>query len=261
MIGSDTKKLFNWFKMRWFHIVMMVSMPLTVLATSSRGSAIALGFVSLGIWYKGKRKFIGIAVLIIAASAFILLIPGDNWTRFQQINTEQDSSGQTRLKLWQAGIEMANNYPLTGVGPDNFIYMNRNRQDSAFRFEQHNVYVQAASELGYPGLILFVAMILGCFYNQRKVRLMLKEKGIDDPFLYGLSHGIDISLVGFAVNGMFITVLYYPFFWMLLSLSVSLFDVVRQIEQRSEQSAPAAGMAQGARLQTAHAFRYSKNRV
>jgi len=264
MIRSDAKKLFNWFKMRWFHIALMITIPLAVLATSSRGAALALGVASLGIWYKGKRKFIGIAGLIIAAILFILLIPEDNWTRFQSINTEQDSTGQTRLELWRAGIRMANDYPLTGVGPDNYAYVNEYRygaDDAERTIAQHNVFIQAASELGYPGLILFVAMIIGCFYNQRKARQILKEKDIDDPFLYGLSHGLDICLIGFAVNGMFITVLYYPFFWMLLILSVSLFDVVRQLEQHAEQSAPADGLSQKPRLQIVPASRYAKNRL
>jgi hypothetical protein len=69
-------------------------------------------------------------------------------------------------------------------------------------------------------------MIVQSFKLQIKSRKILSESGDKCTFLYGLSHGIDLSLIGFLVNGMFITVLYYPFFWMLLTLSVSLHHVV-----------------------------------
>jgi O-antigen ligase len=250
MIGSDAKKLFNWFKMRWFHIAMTASIPIAVLATSSRGAALGLGVVLLAWWYKSERKFLGFVLIGITAITFVVLIPDDNWVRFQIMSTEEDSSGQTRLDLWRAGIQMTNEYPLTGVGPNNFVYVNQTRHGSDLPFVQHNVFIQASSELGYPGLMLFVAMVIGCFYSQMKVRRILNEKGIEDPFLYGLSHGLDLSVVGFAVNGLFITVLYYPFFWMLLALSVSLSDVVRQLEPSSQNAVAATGSSQEAPLQT-----------
>jgi O-antigen ligase len=156
-------------------------------------------------------------------------------------------------------MRMAEEYPLTGVGPNNFIYVNSQIYQSGTTLMQHNVFVQAVSELGYPGLLLFIGMIIYCFRNQRRARKLLREKGIDDPFLYGLSHGLDICLVGFAVNGFFITVLYYPFFWMLLILSTSLFDVVKHLEQQSEQPVPVAGISERPWLQTVEASRYVKS--
>ena len=57
-------------------------------------------------------------------------------------------------------------------------------------------------------------------------RRMLRQQNLsgteDGRFLVGLAHGLDIAIVGFATSGFFITVLYYPFFWVLLILSVCL---------------------------------------
>jgi len=236
MIFYDSIKIFNWFKMRWFHMLSTLAIPLAVLATSSRGAALALGAVACGIWYKSNRKFIGITVLVIFAIVFIYLIPEDNWVRFERMGTEQDKTGMSRLELMHAAIKMTNEHPLTGVGPNNFIYANQNYYHNNLPYVQHNVFAQAASELGYPGLMLFLGMILGCFYNQLKVRKILKEKNIEDPFLYGVSHGLDICLVGYIVNGFFITVLYYPFFWMILILSTSLLNIVKSISDKIEDS-------------------------
>ncbi|MBI5180241.1 MAG: O-antigen ligase family protein [Nitrospirae bacterium] len=234
MIKSDINKIIRWFKMQWFHIVCTVSMIIAIVASSSRGAALGLGVVFLAIWYKSKKKTIGIAFLVIVATAIIALIPDDNRLRFQGMGSEEDGTSQSRLTLWRAGMRMASEYPITGVGPNNFIYVNREHYFSERLEVQHNVYIQAMSELGYPGLIVFLMMIFGCFYNNRKARKILKEKQIDDSFLYGFSHGLDICVIGFIVNGFFITVLYYPFIWMLLILNVALLDVVERLSNDSK---------------------------
>jgi putative inorganic carbon (hco3(-)) transporter len=238
MIFSDMKKIFNRFKMRWFHIIATLTILLAILTTSSRGAVLALGAVSIGIWFKSKRKFIGIAVLIIATTMFISLIPEDNWARFQGMGSEQDKTGRSRIELSHAGIRMANEHPLTGVGPNNYVFVNENIYHNDLHVVQHNVFIQAVSELGYPGLTLFLMMIFSCFCNNRKTRRILQEKQIDDSFLYGLSHGLDISLIGFIVNGFFITVLYYPFFWMLMILSVALLDTAKRLEKDNIENNP-----------------------
>ena len=40
-----------------------------------------------------------------------------------------------------------------------------------------------------------------------------------------MAHGLDAGLVGFLVAGFFVTVLYYPFFWIQMTMTVSLFSV------------------------------------
>ena len=230
MVLSDTTEIKEWFRIKWMHIVCFITMIIAILASSSRGAALGLGCVMLGVWYKGKHKMKLLIVLGVMSAVYISLIPADNWARFQKMGSKDDGSSKSRIALWSAGIRMANESPLTGVGPNNFVYVNTVNYLSEYRDVQHNVYIQAASELGYPGLFLFLAMMFQGFKNQIKTRAILLEKRIDDSFLGGLSHGIDLCLIGFAVNGFFITVLYYPFFWMILVLSASLLDVVKNTD-------------------------------
>lgn len=234
MIFYDLKKVLNRLRVRWFHVMTTLSLVLAVLATSSRGATIALGFSTLAIWFKSERKLISIAILILGAIIFVSLIPEDNWTRFQNMGEERDRTGNERLELWRAGIRMANENPFTGVGPNNFVHVNRNYYFSEKTVVQHNIFVQAASELGYPGLILYVLIIGGCFYNHRKVRKVLDPQKKEHSFLYGVSHGLDVGVIGFVTNGFFITVLYYPFFWMLLILSVALLEIARKLAENYE---------------------------
>lgn len=242
MVFSD-KTVIAGFRMRWFHIVCAASLATSVIASSSRGAALGMAAAAMTIWFKSQRKALGVFALIAVSAAVIIAIPQDNWERFQKMGTAEDGSGQSRLNLWRAGIRMANEYPWTGVGPNNFIFVNTEIYLNEERVVQHNVYIQAASELGYPGLLLFLLMIYYCFKNQRRTRQLLKERRINDSWLLGLSHGLDVSLVGFAVNGFFITVLYYPFFWMLLILNVALSDIVQKLAAQHEPEPSVANIA------------------
>jgi putative inorganic carbon (hco3(-)) transporter len=230
MLLSDRRLIFNFFKMRWLHAFSAAIFPLAVIATSSRGAAVGLGAVLLGIWAKSRKKILALGLVIMTALALIALIPDDNWQRFEVMGEEEDRTSQSRLDLWRAGMEMANDRPLTGVGPNNFIIANRRYYNADLNQVQHNVFVQAASELGYPGLAILLLIIWFHFRNNIGTRALLHKKRIDDPFLSGLSHGLDISMIGFMVNGFFITVLYYPFFWTILILSTALRDVVSKME-------------------------------
>jgi hypothetical protein len=63
-------------------------------------------------------------------------------------------------------------------------------------------------------------MILACFANTRKVRKL--SRGKEDQFLAIMSYGFDAALLGFLGSGFFITVLYYPYFWIHCALTTCL---------------------------------------
>lgn len=225
MIAADRAKWLGGVKARWFHIVMASTLLLAIVSSSSRGAALGAAGTAAAVWAKSSKKALGLILAVALAAGVVAIIPDDNWARFRAMGSEHDESGQSRLSLWKAGIRMALEYPLTGVGPNNFIYVNTQHYMSEYAVAQHNVFIQAASELGIPGLLLFIAMVAAAFANHRDVRKILAEKGVSDPFLIGVSHGLDICLLTFCVNGFFITVLYYPFVWMLFIIGVSLKDI------------------------------------
>lgn len=235
MIAGDKSRWLGFIRAQWFHFVNAAMVLLAIVASSSRGAALGAAAVAMGIWAKSNRKLAGLIALAIIAVATVSLIPDDNWERFRNMGTEHDESGQSRLALWSAGIRMALEDPLTGVGPNNFVFVNTQFYMSVYAVVQHNVFIQAASELGFPGLLLFVLMIVAGFRNHRETRRILAEGKVNDRFLIALSHGLDLCLFAFCVNGFFITVLYYPFVWMLFILGVSLRDVAAQQAMAQEK--------------------------
>ena len=46
-------------------------------------------------------------------------------------------------------------------------------------------------------------------------------------FVYYMAHGLDGALVGFIVSGLFVTVLYYPYFWINFAMTVALNGIAK----------------------------------
>lgn len=233
MITGDKSRWLGFVRAQWFHFFNAGMILIAIVASSSRGAALGAAAVAVGIWAKSNRKLAGLIALSALAVTVVAIIPDDNWERFRSMGNERDGSGQSRLALWSAGIRMALENPLTGVGPNNFVFVNTQFYMSVYTVVQHNVFIQAASELGFPGLVLFLLMVVTAFRNHKETRRILEERKINDPFLKAMSHGLDLCLFAFCVNGFFITVLYYPFVWMIFILGTSLRDVAATLPTES----------------------------
>jgi putative inorganic carbon (hco3(-)) transporter len=232
----DDKKIGR-FQIRWFHAIGSFFFVIAIISSSSRGAMIGLAVAMVIIWWRSTKRVLGIVLITVIGFAVIAVIPADNWERFQNMGSSEDATSQSRYMLWTSAVRMLNEYPITGVGPNNFTYVNVQHYHSDLAEVQHNVFLQAGSELGYPGLLLLLGMMAAYFVNQKKVREKLVKSNYTKSYLYGLSHGLDICMIGFMVNGFFITVLYYPFFWMLLILSASLRKAVENRIKEAEARA------------------------
>ena len=212
-----------------FWLVFFLLMPLTgagtAIASSSRGAIVGLGGASLwGILKKPKTMIAGILIILLSAFVVVKVMPPEFKQRFETAGEDRNSTH--RLERWKHGLEAMNRYPVFGVGfeawseyyPDNFAL----EDDGTLLV--HNIFVQAGSELGYSGLLVFCCMILACFFTTRRVRkLCVVNK---DRFHSILSYGFDAALVGFLVSGSFVTVLYYPYFWIHCAMTTCLYTAV-----------------------------------
>ena len=55
-----------------------------------------------------------------------------------------------------------------------------------------------------------------------RTRRAARERGETARFYADMANGLDGSLIAFLVAGQFVTVLYYPFFWINFAMSVAL---------------------------------------
>jgi len=226
---------------------------LTIMASSSRGAQLALVAVLLWMVLRSRQRVRALVLTTVVAALLAVLLPAEQMDRFRNMGT--DGTSIARRQYWDDGIKIANQFPAFGIGFNNWLPYYRTRYNPVGELP-HNIFVQAWSELGYPGLLALVAMIIATFvvnFRTRKMARLMHDPG--GGFLWSMGHGLDGALIGFLVSGFFVTVLYYPFFWINLAMTVALHNSTRnKLAQLNRNPAgvlvlPGAGAAAPARRQ------------
>jgi probable O-glycosylation ligase (exosortase A-associated) len=193
---------------------------LAVIGTSSRGGSVALAAVIFYQWLKGRNKWVGLASMAILLFIVLLFAPPLYLERMGSIQDyEMEGSAQGRIMAWKSAIRMAADHPLTGVGAGHFPvkYGIEYRPPGVGRTEipwanAHSLYFLVLGELGIPGLLVYLGLIVPNLWRNEKIIRSLKPGGASD------SHSSDrrlfvclnSSMIGFAVGGAFLSATYYP---------------------------------------------------
>ena len=212
---------------RIIFLLMPITGVFTIIASSSRGAMV--GLAGSGIWSIKRRPkvfFSGLIALLIIFFIVYQLIPPAFLDRFDTAG--QDKNSLVRMERWEHGLDAMNNRPLLGVGFDvwNIYYPNHYNIEFEGTYLVHNIFVQCGSELGYSGLSVFGLMIIFCFITTYKVRKISLK--LEDKFLSTITYGMDAALIGFLLSASFVTVLYYPYFWIHCALTSCLYTSAKR---------------------------------
>jgi hypothetical protein len=127
----------------WLCIGGAVIVAWTVLMTQSRGGLVAVMLVP-GV-YVVRRYGIKAIFPALLIAVPVLMLGGRS-------GESADESTRFRYEAWATGLEMFKHSPIFGVGARNFTEHNF--------LTAHNSYVLTLSELGLPGMVLFVSVIV-----------------------------------------------------------------------------------------------------
>lgn len=207
---------------RWCYRALLL-MPLTaimvILGSSSRGGQLALVVQLIVMNY--RSIFRPKVIMAIGLSFFLIwhLLPEEQKYRFNTMG--EDRTSQQRILYFKNGIEMIKDHPVLGVGYFNFrhyfdIYY---PEDALFGEAElpHNIFIQVGTDTGLVGLSLFSLLLL-C-----SIRIPASIDACDGvEKRVNLANYANISVFGFVVAGQFVTVAYYPFLWIHLSLLIAM---------------------------------------
>ena len=196
----------------------MLLCALAALGSYSRGAFLAIAAMVVFLWLKGQHKVRLGALLLIAIPPAIAFMP-EQWTeRMNSINDyEEDGSAQGRFNAWWMAYNLAKDYPLTGGGfevitPELFWAYAPNPVDI---HAAHSIYFQALGEHGFVGLGLYLLLAL---YTWRTGSWIIRNTKKLEEYKWALSLAtmIQVSLIGFAVGGTFLSLLYFdvPYYLM-----------------------------------------------
>lgn len=198
---------------------------LTILGASSRGAQVALVVQLAFMFRKSIFKIKPLIGIIILCTSIYYLLPQEQKDRFSSAG--DDKTSQQRLLYWENGWEMMKDNPLTGVGFFNFIpyYESHYRSDMLYASAQlpHNIFIQVGTDAGFIALFFFILLIL---YALGIAASMARDKRLD-LLDRSMAAGLGYGILGWVIAGQFVTVTYYPFFWVHLAFLVSMSAILK----------------------------------
>jgi probable O-glycosylation ligase (exosortase A-associated) len=198
---------------KWVKYGLVAAMLLSAAAaigSHSRGALLAIAAMAIYLWLKAPRKILVGSALVIAGSALLALMPEMWEARMGTIaNYEQDASAMGRINAWWTAYNVANSQ-LTGAGFDMYtreIFAMYAPNPQAIH-AAHSIYFQVLGEHGYIGLFLF----LGMWWSVWRTAAWLIKNGGKEPETKWCKHlgaMSQVSLVGYAVGGAFLSLAYF----------------------------------------------------
>jgi probable O-glycosylation ligase (exosortase A-associated) len=197
----------------------MISCAFSILGSQSRGALLALLAMSLFLGFKSKHP-VRMTVVVLAAVVLAIGFMPDTWTeRMETIREYQtDGSAMSRIWTWQTLWNAAVDRPFVGAGfqADNAIVFSRYSPSGpewqVFEgavYVAHSIYFQILGEHGFVGLGLFLLLWLMTWHTAGRVARQAEA----DPSLLSwmplLMRMVQVSLVGYAVGGAFLSLGYF----------------------------------------------------
>jgi putative inorganic carbon (HCO3(-)) transporter len=197
--------LFTWSELGWLERAFLgigsVSMLGVLVLSQSRGAWIALGVVLIAIPVLRWRWGWALSLLVIGSAVSLVNLLGT--AKVVRAITVHSTIGG-RFKIWQRTIYMIQDFPFTGIGMgsfletlDNFYPFYPPATESIFH--AHNLFLQIASDLGIPGLIAWLAILMGIVW----LSWQLYRQGYmrDQKTALGLGAGLLCSQLALAAHG------------------------------------------------------------
>ena len=216
--------------MRWGLVGVMGLCAMAALGSYSRGALLCLTAMAGFLWLKSRQKFQLAIFVCLLAPAMIVFMPDQWYVRMDTIvNYDTDSSAIGRINAWQTAFNIAKDHPLVGGGfqlyePQVFAKYAPNPEDL---HAAHSIYFAALGEHGFIGLALF--LMFGVATWRTGTWIVKRSKSRPDlRWAMDLALMVQVSLVGYAVGGAFLSILYFDLPYYLMAVLVLLKEHVRR---------------------------------
>ncbi|PWF47684.1 putative O-glycosylation ligase, exosortase A system-associated [Massilia glaciei] len=195
----------------------MLLCALAALGSYSRGGLLAIAAMVLYWWLKSGKKAVMGGVLLCAAPLLLLFMPEQWGDRMDSIqNYDMDASAQGRINAWRMAWNLARDR-LFGGGfeiSDATVFAIYAANPNAVH-AAHSIYFQVLGEHGFIGLGLYL-LLNWSTWRSASVIIRRAAGHAELDWAASLAAMTQISLVGFAVGGAFLSLLYFdvPYYLM-----------------------------------------------
>jgi putative inorganic carbon (hco3(-)) transporter len=180
------------------------------LGSHSRGALLALAAMAFALWWYGGRK-LGVLMGIVFVSLVALMFLPEQW--FSRMNTigeyRSDASAMGRINAWWMAWNIASDrFFGGGFSIYDLNVFGRYAPDPTDVHAAHSIYFQVLGEHGFIGLFLFMTLWFLVWLNAGRLRREAKKES-STQWLSDLGAMCQVSLVGYAVGGAFLSLAYF----------------------------------------------------
>lgn len=249
-------------RQRWRRVLLYIAVAISigsVLTTLSRGGLIALTTIVLltlllpsRTMFRSRRQKTGvvIAVLVVGAGAF-QAVSGTFAPRLNSLLGQGGGSG--RVVIWQGALTAARERPLTGIGfgafqsvSDDLILRTPGVSLQYYDLPAHgqvvhNTYLGTAAELGIPGLLLFLGLLISTLRQLR--RTAARARAAEALFLARVAGALAVGLIGWAVATIFLSAETSRPLWIAIGIALALPKLLESRLEQAPEPAPGSGPA------------------
>jgi probable O-glycosylation ligase (exosortase A-associated) len=217
-------------------LVLMALSVVAVAGSQSRGAFLALLAMAAMLWLRSRHKLATGLALTLASFTVLALMPSAWEDRMRTIQTyEADNSALGRINAWWSNFNLAN-HRFTGGGFEIYTpeIFGRFAPDPSNIKVAHSIYFSVLGEHGWIGLLLFLLVWLLALRLSGQIAAMASAQP-DAAWARDLVLMCQVSLVGYAVGGAFLSLAYFDLPYNLVVLLVA----SRYLLQTQGQTVPA----------------------
>jgi putative inorganic carbon (HCO3(-)) transporter len=192
----------NWTKYRWLWLIClgttMILLAILIL-TQSRGGylaiAVALPLIVLLCW-PYLLRFVPVGVLLLLG--LIYAFGNRAWLELFSVN-ESTGGWNIRLEIWQYSFQALYDFVFTGIGIGTFATVMPRLYPLSYPVEEyphaHNLFFQVGIDLGIPGLIVYLALIMNLWLMLIGLLRTPQQNGLTSTLTFGATGSLAAMLV------------------------------------------------------------------
>jgi PST family polysaccharide transporter len=217
----------RWAKALW--VVALVLILVCTFATFSRSALTGLAIATLWALLTGRLRLrwvlVAVACLAVTVGAVVLHSPRLVTAALHQRSHVATQNVNERIGYYHVEVSEWEHYPVTGVGPGNFVYRFYQYAPGAWQslpypsnvltISGEEAYLVILSEQGAVGLALFLGYLALSWAD-------LRRRFPDDERADQLQSALAAGFVVACVGALFLTEQYYPPLWFLSAIAASL---------------------------------------
>jgi O-antigen ligase len=206
---------------RWLAKACLLLILVATLLAASRGGFLGLVAALLFVVARSRQGKRNLVVLLVLIAGFNIIYPRSPLQRLLHPNFNDTGSEMAHRASWQAGVSMVREHPLAGIGVGAFKSQMKNYMPdwwTGATTMAHNAYISVAAEMGIPGLLVFLSILIATFLSLERT---YRQKSVP-PLITRTAVGLQAGLIGSSISISFISAEHHEHLWFIVVMSMCL---------------------------------------